>query len=366
MHNLVDPSQEERIKHLAALRRAVPVTRMADYGVPLGEALAIHAWTAEDEPAAWDDACQHLAQRHQRTAVQAEQEGCGAAASAAWRAASALLHCGQLAFNTDQPRKIALYEEAHEALMHHARLSRDLAAITLPSVQGDVHGWVVRPPRGLVRAAVLVVGGLSGWGAAYLDMGRALAARGLLAILSEGPGQGLTRMRGGLHLSAATLPAFKAFLNHAEDLSSPRLGVWGNSFGGLLAAHVAVNDVRVQAVCVNGALPLPAVPSFRTAREQMQAVFGVKNDDALEASLRHLAFHPEVHRKVNAVLVVEGGCDPLVALGEQAPFLAIAEPGRGSTLTWEDGEHTIYNHAMERNDRVADWFAEQLSEPGGP
>lgn len=364
MHSLVDPLQEERLKYLGVMRRALPVTRMVDYGVPLGDAVTVHAWTAEDAPMTWDEACEHLAQRHRRVAAQAEQDGHRATASAAWRSASALLHCSQLAFNADQPRKTALYEEAHEALEHHARLSGDLAAITLPTALGDVHGWVVRPAGEPARAAVLVIGGLSGWGPAYLDMGRALAARGMLAILGEGPGQGLTRMRGGLHLSADTLPAFQAFLDHARDLAACRLGVWGNSFGGLLAAHVATADERVQAVCINGAVAAPATPTFRTAREQMQAVFGVQRDDAIDACLRGLAIRPEACRTVGAVLVVEGGRDPLVALGEQAPFLELAAPGLGRTLTWEDGEHTIYNHAQERNGLVGDWFAGQLLAPG--
>ncbi|MNT82280.1 hypothetical protein D3C72_2219920 [compost metagenome] len=30
---------------------------------------------------------------------------------------------------------------------------------------------------------------------------------------------------------------------------------------------------------------------------------------------------------------------------------------------WEDGEHTIYNHASERTAFVADWFAQRLT-PG--
>ncbi|WP_369646522.1 hypothetical protein [Variovorax sp. V118] len=30
---------------------------------------------------------------------------------------------------------------------------------------------------------------------------------------------------------------------------------------------------------------------------------------------------------------------------------------------WEDGEHTIYNHAAQRTAFVADWFARRLA-PG--
>ncbi|WP_430333956.1 hypothetical protein [Rhodococcus sp. ACT016] len=46
-------------------------------------------------------------------------------------------------------------------------------------------------------------------------------------------------------------------------------------------------------------------------------------------------------------------------LEDQQPFLDGA--ARDATLrVWEDGEHTIYNHAEERNDLVADWFADRL------
>lgn len=359
------PSQQARFKHLDALRRAIPVTRMVDYGVPLGDALGIHAQTAGDAPMDWDLACEQRALRYQQAAARAEQAGHRLTAAHAWRAAAALLQCGQLAFNEDRLRKLALYEQAHEAMVRHAGLSGDLDAIGLSTPLGTVYGWVVRPTDALPRAAVLVLGGLSGWGAAYLDMGRALAARGVLAILGEGPGQGLTRMRGGPPMRADNLSACQAFLDYAQQAhGADRLGVWGNSFGGLLAARVALADARVRALCVNGAAARPAVPGFRTAREQMQAAFGVDTEDGLAACLRGLAIAPGPQPLAASVLVAEGGCDPLVAPGEQDAFLALAASGRGHKMHWADGEHTIYNHAVQRNHRIADWFAEQLQAAG--
>lgn len=32
---------------------------------------------------------------------------------------------------------------------------------------------------------------------------------------------------------------------------------------------------------------------------------------------------------------------------------------------FDDGEHTIYNHAGERNAQVADWFADRFSPNAG-
>jgi alpha-beta hydrolase superfamily lysophospholipase len=353
-------SADDRHKRLAALQRAVPVTRMVDYGVPLGDALQVHALAAADDAPEWDMACESLAERHASLATIAQATGHVSTAAQAWRAMAALLLCAQLAFNRDVPRKRLLYERAQEAMSRHAALRGDVDTCMLPTAQGDLNGWVIRPARWPAAAAVLVLGGLSGWGAAYLDMGRALAARGVLAILGEGPGQGLSRLRGGMHLGPRTLPHFGAFLDHAQSLSARRFGVWGNSFGGLLAAHLAAHDRRVRAACINGAPMAPAVPSFRTAREQMEAVFGTDDTAALAERLKMLGLQPGRDCIDASLLVVEGGRDPLVAPGEQAAFFALAPAGRGSTLRWDDGEHTIYNRAEERNARIADWFADHL------
>ena len=361
--NLLSPVQidaDQRRKHLAAMQRAVPATRMVDYGVPLGDALHVHELIAMDASAPWDEICEWLAARHHGLAEAAEEIGKSVTALLAWRAASALLQCAQLAFNQDVPRKRALYEQADAALARHAHLSGDLTKVQLSTAYGGLHGWIVRPEGVAATAAVIVVGGLSGWGSVYLDIGRALAARGLLAILAEGPGQGLTRLRGGMHLDNRTLPLFSAFLDHAETLGIRRCGVWGNSFGGLFAARLAASDRRVRAVCVNGAPMTPSVPSFRTAREQMEAVFGVDSEISLGHRLQSLAMSPRCHRIDAHLLVVQGGRDALVPLGEQTSFFTLVPTHAKTVLTWADGEHTIYNYAQERNARVADWFAEQL------
>ncbi|MGJ3699881.1 alpha/beta hydrolase family protein [Variovorax sp. AFSI2.2] len=360
MPSPVQSHAEERRKHLAAMQRAVPVTRMVDYGVPLGDALHIHGLIATDDSAGWDEICERLAARHHGFAEAAEKAGRSPTAAQAWRAASALLQCAQLAFNQDVPRKRALYEQAHAALSRHAHLSGDLAEVQLSTTYGALHGWIVRPESVAATAAVIVVGGLSGWGSVYLDIGRALAARGLLAILAEGPGQGLTRLRGGMHLDDRTLPLFSAFLDHAESLGVRRCGVWGNSFGGLFAAQLAARDRRVRALCVNGAPMIPSVPPFRTAREQMEAVFGVDDGISLGHRLQSLAMNPRRHRIDAHLLVVQGGRDALVPLGEQTSYFTLVPAHEKAVLTWADGEHTIYNYAQERNAQAADWFAERL------
>jgi alpha-beta hydrolase superfamily lysophospholipase len=329
---------------------------MVDYGVPESWARQVHALSASPDGPDWEQACEELAERAQPSVSSAGPE-----ARTAWRQVAALLQCAQLAFSLDGPRKVALYEAAHEAMLQHAARSEDLAEIAIRTPSGVLFGWCVtplgRPPAG----AVVVTGGLSGWGAAFLDQGRELAERGLVAVLAEGPGQGLTRLRSGLRYSSGNAALFDSFVDHAVASGGGPVGLWGNSFGGLLAAGRALHDGRVRALCVNGAPHAPEVPEFRTVRESMAAFFGTTSGPALADALASVAVSAERDRFDGDVLVVEGGEDPLVPLGAQHEFLRLTGESRRTLLSWPDGEHTIYNHAAERNERVADWFAARLT-----
>ena len=110
-------------------------------------------------------------------------------------------------------------------------------------------------PTAAASATVVVWGGLSGWGAAYLGAADAFTARGLACLLAEGPGQGEPRLSDRLYVDEHVTDGFARFLDAVA--ADPRLGepvgVQGNSFGGLFAAHLAAQDPRVGACVVNGA-----------------------------------------------------------------------------------------------------------------
>ena len=157
---------------------------------------------------------------------------------------------------------------------------------------------------------------------------------------------------------------FSRFLDHVLELTPGRpVGIWGNSFGGLFAALTAVRDRRIAACCINGSPARPEIPPFRTVQEQLAAMFGVDEAAELAGVLPSLVFDGERAPLACATLVLEGGADPVVALGEQRSFLV----GNGHPLsrieTWPDGEHTIYNHAAARNALAAEWFAPALGPP---
>uniref|UniRef100_UPI0031E1FEEB hypothetical protein n=1 Tax=Streptomyces hawaiiensis TaxID=67305 RepID=UPI0031E1FEEB len=84
------------------------------------------------------------------------------------------------------------------------------------------------------------------------------------------------------------------------------------------------------------------------------------DEDLLTAVLDALRFDLMRHPIACPVLVLHGGADPLVAdPAIQVPF-ARAAGARSDLRPWPDGEHTLHNHAAERDATVADRFADHL------
>ena len=349
---------------VAALHRAMPYTRLIDCGMNPADARSLLADTASGR--AWTDVAGELATRradagetalaagHRLTAVQQVR----------WAVAAALF--AQMAENDDTPLKQRLYRRYVDLVHQAAQLHEPaIERVTVPYRNGRLVGWLCLPPGGTASATVVVWGGLSGWGAAYLGAADALTARGLACLLAEGPGQGEPRLTDHLYVDEQVTDGFARFLDTVEK--DPRLGsavgVQGNSFGGLFAAHLAARDDRVRACVVNGAPSTPQLPSFRTARAQFAAAIGTEDEDQLITVLNELRFDPSRQAIPCPVLVLHGGADPLIPdPAMQVPFAHAADP-RGELRTWPDGEHTLYNHATERDAVVADWFADHLTHP---
>jgi alpha-beta hydrolase superfamily lysophospholipase len=353
------PTTDEPEKARAALLRSMSLTRMLDYGMDHWDAVAL---IGSPVRAPWDETAAGLAGAQLERAEAASARGDVETAVGCYRRATAALVFAQLAFNQDTAAKRGLYGRLSSAYESAARLDERLLVerLHVPFDGSVCNAWLVRPTDAAQSPTVVIVGGQSGWGPAYHRQARALAERGLSAVLLEAPGQGETRLTHGLYLDDRVGAAFTATFDAVERHTGHdhRFGVWGNSFGGLLAVHGALSDDRVGACCVNGAPARPEPAPFRTAREQSQALLGLESDDLVADAFRRLWIDPDVHHTDAAVLVLHGGRDPLISREQQEPFLRLSDD---STLrVWDDGEHTVYNHSTERNDVVGDWFRSRL------
>ncbi|WP_234825130.1 alpha/beta hydrolase family protein [Cupriavidus necator] len=343
-----------------AFQRAMPVTRLLDCGMDYADAVRLFDGTGRGED--WDCVAESLAVAQLERAEHAARAGHLVTAAQAQSMAIADLVFAQMAFNHDAPRKVGLYSRlvaATHQLCHWS--AQRLERVELPFANGRLTGWLMRPPAGHARGTVLLFGGQSGWGVAYLPLARALAERGLATLMAEGPGQGETRLVHGIHVDVDVPAAYRCFVSRiTEDASLGVPGIWGNSVGGLWAAATAATDDRIRACCINGALAAPTLLPFRTFEEQAAAMLGSRDPAAIQANFERMRFHSHRDRISCPLLVLHGGADPLVKLEDQQPFLDAARTDDVTLRIWPDGEHTIYNHAAERTALVADWFADRL------
>lgn len=347
-------------KLLAAHWRSMTPARMFDYGVQPDDITRLQSLTGQGM--AWDQAAESLADAQEGRGREALTAGHLVTAIEAYRAAVADVVFAQMAFNYDTPRKRQLYERLSALLRTISEIpGSGLERVEPQFGSGHLVGWLVRPAGPQALATVIVFGGQSGWGPAYWRHADALALRGVATILAEGPGQGETRLRHGIHLDVDVPSAFSRFVDiAAQDPSlGNAVGIFGNSLGGLYAASTAAADHRIGACCVNGAPARPALLGARSFDEQAAAMLGTDDTERITANFRRLAYDPDAQPIKCPLLVLHGGADVLFDLAAQQPFLDGASADK-TLHVWPDGDHTIYNHCQERTSYVADWFVDKL------
>ena len=339
-----------------ALLRAIPVTRMIDIGMDVGSALRL------TEAVITGGALDVLAEREADRLLDAVETLDVTVRRPVRRAALGALIVAQLAFNDDSARKRELYERIGTQLgLLESENPDRYRNVSIGFGTASLSGFLVTPDGVERPHAVILFGGLNGWGAAYLDAAESLASAGLATLLVELPGQGTARMIAGLSGGPSSVEAISACIDwiEREPALGDRAGVWGNSYGALLAAVAAATDSRVAAACLNGAPARPTVPPFRTLQELMFTFFGTDSVDDLAPILASINFAERELTIDCPLLVLQGGADPTVSADDQRPFFDAAS-GERLWQEWPDGQHTMYNHSTERNALVTGWFLKQL------
>lgn len=342
----------------ASAKRAIPRARMIDYGLTAYDAEQLHAQDGDGQ-AEWWALAEALAGRHLDEAQRHGDAGRHTMCRLERERAAAAFNIGQLAIHRDDETKRRLYQHASACLEANAdQWGCDYRRLKLPADEGGhLYGWdlPVRDPIG----RVVMFGGLSGWGASFIRLARSLNRQGIGVILAEAPGQGDTRMLSGLHLSRPGLSQASRFIDFAAQAGKP-VGLVGFSFGGLIAAHLAAAVPAVAALCTNGSPVAVGSLEHAAEREQFAAAFGVEDAELLRR-VRDFAFDASTEVLRCPLLSLEGGADPLVPPGTWQGFAGDRHQAV-TTLFWEDGLHTLYNHAGERDAVIAAWISDCFRE----
>lgn len=352
-----------------AHKRAMPLQRLTGNGMDYSDVVALYADVDSGTP--WDEAAEKLGDRNMDRAQRDAAAGHWLSARSWYLAASCCYRVGQVIL-TDGPRKGAVFSKMVEAYGRAGDLfDPPFEHLDIGHRGGTLSGWLALPdarPPAEGWPVVIVMGGFDGWREEYHVGATYLRERGVATFLMDGPGQGESRLFGGLVLDHDFPAAFSAVIDHlvTDQRLNGKVGIWGNSMGGFLAASVAAADDRIEACCVNGGTIRPAEILDRFSRfvTKVQPLLGIDDPDKASAELGTYVLTDEQLSNLTCPLLVLHGTPDQVFLIENARALHDHAGSDDKTfLEWADGDHCIYNHSHDKHTRVSDWFADHLIDP---
>lgn len=358
-HRSKDPALDQ------AMLRAYSLERSVDYGCALEDVLKLRRWV--EAGYGWADTALLLANDNEQRAVRAGETDQPSLAARFWAQAAACCRLAQAGLEDHVQRRVQVYER--QAALFERSVS---AAIGVHGEcidmqhQGKPHrAWLFRAAPVPGDPVVVVWGGADGWCEAFHRSVPFFTQRGLSVCLLELPGQGLARLRHGSTLDTSFTDFVSASLDMlmARGAAGDRFGVVGHSAGGSLALAAAAADRRIRACCTNsGSLRLfDALQKYPRVLQRLGRTMGDgTNESAVRAFLERLDLEGAVRGMQASLLCLHGGRDPLVDNAEAQQLVELRGP-EGKLAYWPQGVHCLYNHAIERNTVVAQWFATELS-----
>lgn len=347
------------VESQAALRQ-FSLQRTMGYGVDYADAVELRARVLDGQK--WQEAAAELAAITHSRSQNAASATDGQTTIAYLLRSSALLRMSQMMMLTDTDERRTIFAEAADRYARAAELRGDRDRITLETPGGRVAGWLVRAHEDPV-ASVIVIGGIEGWAMDFDTVGEAFAARGVDALLLDGPGQGETRMTHHHYLTSGWRDAYAHAIGFLDALAPGRpIGFVGNSMGGSFAMAVAAGDERIRACVNNGGVPQPWIvpPDAGTFFTKKVTFCGTDDQEHSVAAWRTVMPLSGGANSGYPLLVVHGGKDPLVSTESALTMLSNAPTDDKEMVVFSDGDHCVYNHKADRDVLIADWTRRRL------
>lgn len=327
------------------------------------------ALTDVDKPSTfegWDDWHRRFAalgQAYERRARQAFDEGRIASARFATRRAAACWHFSEFMYVDNPAVKVPARAHVTEVFERGRQCLRHPTVPFRVRYRGNsLPGYVITPGPGPWPAVIIVNGLDSAKEVELYAFAEEFVARGVAAVVFDGPGQGV--LAGKVPMVVEFEDVVAAVLDELAvrpEIDQDRVGIFGVSFGGYLAARAAAHHPRLRC-CVNfaGGFDHDHFAAINVmVRKGFRFVFGVDDDDEMNLIATRRLHLRDTPRLRAPLLAIEGEQSDVITM---SAVERMAEWAAGETkiVAYEGERHVATNRFGESIPLVADWIAEAL------
>jgi dienelactone hydrolase len=240
-------------------RRALGETQ--EGGGAISECFRAASRMTPGDPESWHQEWLATAERNRVRGDAAEAAGSVQTAKDCWLRAVDYYRQAEFWLASNDPRRLATFDKCEASFQKAGRyFTPPVERVEIPYENG-VHlaGYFIRAPYDTGRQPVLIAfGGLDSFKEELLFMvGNGSLRRGISCLLVDGPGQGATLRRFGVHNRYDyEVPVGHCidYLETRDDVDRARIAVSGSSLGGYYAARAACFEHRLAAVISHGAI----------------------------------------------------------------------------------------------------------------
>jgi dienelactone hydrolase len=325
----------------------------------------------------WHEEWLVTAERNRARGDAAEAAGNVQTAKACWLRAVDNYRSAEFWLAGDDPRRLATFDKCEASFQKAGRyFTPPVERVEIPYEDG-VHlaGYFIRAPYDTGRQPVLIAfGGLDSFKEELLFMvGNGSLRRGISCLLVDGPGQGATLRRFGVHNRYDyEVPVGRCidYLETRDDVDPSRIAVSGSSLGGYYAARAGSFEHRLAAVVSHGAIwsiqdLWGGAPEDHGLAGHIKWVFGADSMAAALEKARPFTLDGVLGGMQCPYLIVHGGHDVLGVTQAQRVYDDARARGVDVTLKLIGEEETGAEHCQHDNPTIGmeylcDWLAERF------
>lgn len=329
----------------------------------------------------WHREWLRLADSNRERGYRAEEHGHVTTAIACWLRAANYYRSAEFWLSPDDPRRLDAFGKCEECFQSAGTyFYPPLETVHIPYEDDHVlYAYFLRAPRGDIKQPVLIsFGGLDSFKEELFFMiARGALSRGISCLLVDGPGQGGTLRRQGVHPRYDyEVPVARCidYLETRQDVDLSRLAVSGSSTGGYYAARAACFEPRLAGAISHGPV-WDAYESFADCvadhgdshplAPQFKWVFDATSMAEVREKLRLFSLSGIVGRIKCPYLIVQGEVDTTGVKDATRVFEEAHSAGVPVTLRLVSAEETGADHCQHDNPTIGqelmcDWLAEQF------